>query len=128
MRNSLASASVFRARTVARSSQVFGDRDQVIDYLITVLPNHVKRVDAHRVVGVREINQHHIVSFAGGKEPAEGVHDISVWLDERQTNTPRFASAGSQRTHRLRQVLEECTFALAGAGDGEQVVPQAFIW
>ena len=41
---------------------------------------------------------------------------------------PVLVSAGSQRTHRLRQVLEERTFALAGAGDGQQVVTQALLW
>jgi hypothetical protein len=108
--------------------QVFGNRDQVIDHLITVLAHHIERVDAHRIVGVRKIDQHDIVSLTGGKESAQSMHDIAVWLDEGKTRPSSLASAHSQRTHRLRQVLEERTFALAGAGDGQQVVTQTFLW
>src|SRR5450759_5365686 len=101
---------------------MFGNGDQVVDYLVPVFANHVERVDAHRVVGVSQIDQHHVVPFTGGKEPAQRVHDIAMRLDEGQTRPSRLVSAGSQRTHRLRQVLEERTFAFAGAGDGQQVV------
>ena len=58
---------VFRARTIAGCPQVFGDGDQVIDYLISVFANHIKRVDTYRIVGVRQIDQHHVVPLTGGK-------------------------------------------------------------
>src|SRR5258708_9511732 len=53
------------------------------------------------------------------------MHDITVRLDEGQTGSIGTASAGTHSTLRLRQMLEECTFALAGARDGQQVVTQA---
>ena len=106
---------------------MFGNRDQVVDHLIPILANHIKRIDAHRIVGVGQIDQHHIVLFTGGKEPTEGMYNIAMWFDEGQTGRSCAVSARSQRTHRLSQVLEERTFALAGAGDGQQVVTQALL-
>ena len=107
---------------------MFGDRDQVVHHLIPVLAHHVERIDTHRIVGVGQIDQHHVVPLTGGKEPAQSMHDIAVWLDEGQSGSACTVSTGSQRTHRLRQVLEERTFALAGTGDGQQVVTQALLW
>src|SRR6266702_3830093 len=107
---------------------MFGDGNQVVDHLISVFAHHVEWIDTHRIVGIREIDQHHVVPLTWGKEPAQRVHHIAVWLDEGQTWSSCTLSVGSLSAYRLRQVLEERTFALAGAGDGQQVVPQAFLW
>jgi hypothetical protein len=56
------------------------------------------------------------------------MHDISVWLDEGQTRSTYTLRAGSLSTHRLCQVLEERTFALAGTGDSQKIVTQARFW
>ncbi len=101
---------------------MFGDRDEGVDHLITVLADHIERIDAHRIGGVGQIDQHHVVLLARGNQPAERVNHIAVWLDEGKTGSACTLSTRSQSTHCLRQVLEERTFALAGAGDGEQVV------
>ena len=52
---------VFCTRAVTGGPQVFSNRDQVVDYLIPVFANHVERIDTYRIVGIREVDQHHVV-------------------------------------------------------------------
>src|SRR5260221_14211196 len=55
------------------------------------------------------------------------MHNIAVGLDECQSGTPYAVSTGSHGKNRLGQVLEERTFAFAGAGNGQQVVAQTLL-
>ncbi len=76
---------VFGTRAVACYPQVFGKRDEGIYHLIAVLSDHIERIDAHRIVGIRKIDQHDVVPLARRDQPTEGVDDVAVRLDECQT-------------------------------------------
>src|SRR5207245_2229774 len=72
-----------------------------------------------------DVVQYQAVPLARGKQPAEGVDDIAMRLDEGQARSSGVIFPRSYRAHRLRQMLEKRTLALAGAGNGQQVVTQA---
>ncbi len=76
---------VFGARAVACYPQVFSEGDQGIYHLIAVLADHIERIEAHRIVGIRQIDQHHVVPLARGNQPTQRVNHVAVWLDEGQT-------------------------------------------
>ncbi len=118
---------VFCARAIAGGPEVFSDGDQRIHGLITVLSHHIQRIDTHRIVGVGQIDQHHVIPLTRGKEPAQGMHDVAVRLDERQPGSICTNGVGSQSARSLRQMLEERTFALARAGHGQQVMAQTLL-
>ncbi len=119
---------VFGARAVAGRPQVFGERDQRVHRLIAVATNHIEGIDAHRVVRIRQVDQHHAVPLARREQPTERVDDIAVRLDEGQAGSRRLVHTSTRQAEGLSQVLEECALALAGTGYCQEVVTQALRW